>query len=94
MRFKARLQLIGSGLTSGFLIGIFYSVLILLTIFVAQGLNRFLQFFFHLDLMSKAQLADWKGIISSFILFFVATSLVITLIIQLHELLIPQKGGR
>lgn len=69
MRFKTRLQLIGSGLTSGFLIGIFYSVLILLIILVAQGLNRFLQFSFHLDLVSKAQLATWKGIIPSFILF-------------------------
>ena len=90
MKFKARLQLIASGLVSGFFLGIFYSVFILLIILVAQGLNKFLQLFFQLDLISKAQLAGWGGLILSLIPFVMATALVTALMIQLHGRLIPK----
>ena len=90
MRFKARLQLIGSGLISGFFLGVFYSGFILLIILVAQGLNKFLQLFFQLDLMSKAQLAGWGGLILSSIPLVVATALVTALMIQLHGRLIAK----
>lgn len=90
MRFKARLQLIGSALISGFFLGVFYSGFILLIILVARGLNKFLQFFFQLDLTSKAQLAGWGGRILTLIPFVVATALITALMIELQRRLIPK----
>ncbi len=80
MRFKTLLQFIYSGLISGFFLLIF----ILLIILVAQGLNNFLQLFFHLDLISNAQLIGWRGLTLSLIPFVMATALVTTLMIQLY----------